>query len=71
MQLTDRGVVALTHAILCIYLRRAQIVFAMILEPILFHPAPSPLSILGTVIIVGSALYVAVRFSFAALVDDD
>ncbi|EJF60876.1 hypothetical protein DICSQDRAFT_137097 [Dichomitus squalens LYAD-421 SS1] len=35
-----------------------QIVFATLFERIFLHTTPSPLSILGTVIIVGSALYV-------------
>ena len=39
----------------------AQIVFATALELIVFHTAPPALSVLGTVIIVSSALYVAVR----------
>ena len=67
----DRGVVALTHTTLHIDLRQAQIAFATLFELIFSHIVPPPLSILGTVIIVGSALYVAVRLSFAALVDDD
>lgn len=43
-----------------------QIVFATILQRIFLHIMPSPLSIVGTVIIIGSALYVAVcrRFHF-------
>jgi len=36
-----------------------QIVFATILERIFFHTSPSPLSLLGTFVILGSALYVA------------
>ena len=38
----------------------AQIVFASTFERIFFHTLPSPLSIVGTVIIIGSALYVVV-----------
>ncbi|KLO15954.1 DUF6-domain-containing protein [Schizopora paradoxa] len=37
-----------------------QIIFASILERIVFHTVPSLMSIAGTLIIVGSALYVAV-----------
>jgi len=36
-----------------------QIVFATILERIFFHTSPPPLSVVGTVIIISSALYVA------------
>ncbi|KAI0808219.1 hypothetical protein C8Q74DRAFT_1231955 [Fomes fomentarius] len=36
-----------------------QIVFATILQRIFLHIMPSPLSVVGTVIIIGSALYVA------------
>jgi len=36
-----------------------QIVFATILERIFFHTSPSPLSVVGTIIIISSALYVA------------
>ena len=70
MQLTDRGEVPLTHAMLYPDLRRTQIAFATLFG-LIFHTVPPPLSILGTAIIVGSALYVAVRLLFTTLVDDD
>ena len=41
-----------------------QIVFVTILDTIVFHTIPSFLSILGTLIILSSALYVAVSGSF-------
>lgn len=40
----------------------SKIIFATILERIFFHTIPSVLSIMGTLIIMGSAVYVAVRF---------
>ncbi|KAI0740153.1 hypothetical protein C8Q76DRAFT_706953 [Earliella scabrosa] len=36
-----------------------QIVFATFFERVFFHSTPAPLSIVGTIIIIGSALYVA------------
>ncbi|KAH8113038.1 hypothetical protein DFH11DRAFT_357479 [Phellopilus nigrolimitatus] len=36
-----------------------QIIFASILEQIFFHTTPSVLSVAGTIIILGSAIYVA------------
>ncbi|KAF5319494.1 hypothetical protein D9619_008739 [Psilocybe cf. subviscida] len=36
-----------------------QVIFATILEKIFFHATPSALSIIGTLLIIGSALYVA------------
>ena len=38
-----------------------QIIFATAFEQIFFHTTPSILSVIGTIIIVGSAIYVAVR----------
>ncbi|TFK38438.1 hypothetical protein BDQ12DRAFT_683666 [Crucibulum laeve] len=37
----------------------SQVIFANILERIFFHTVPSPLSIIGTVMIIAAALYVA------------
>lgn len=37
-----------------------QVIFALVFERIFFHTTPPPLSILGTVIILSSAIYVAV-----------
>ncbi|RDX50712.1 DUF6-domain-containing protein [Lentinus brumalis] len=37
----------------------AQVIFALVFERIFFHTTPPPLSILGTVIILSSAIYVA------------
>lgn len=42
-------------------LNSVQIVFATAFERIFFHTTPSPLSIVGTLIIMSAALYVAVR----------
>ena len=39
-----------------------KIIFAAILERIFFHVYPSPLSLLGTIVILSCAIYVAVRF---------
>ena len=52
-------------------LRRLQNAFATLFKLIFSLTVLPRLYILGTVIIVGSALYVAVRLSLAALVDDD
>lgn len=40
---------------------RAQVVFATILERIFFKVVPTALSIIGTLLIISSAIYVAVR----------
>ena len=40
----------------------SKIVFAIILQRIFFHTLPTYLSLVGTLLIVGSALYVVVRF---------
>ena len=39
-----------------------KIIFAAILERIFFHVYPSPLSLLGTIVILSCAIYVAVRY---------
>ncbi|KAF5375925.1 hypothetical protein D9615_008259 [Tricholomella constricta] len=44
-----------------------QVVFAAILERIFFDPAPSIMSIFGTLIIISAALYVAVRLFLPSL----
>jgi drug/metabolite transporter (DMT)-like permease len=44
----------------------AQIVFAGIFDVVLFHAHPSVLSVVGTIVIVASALYVAVRAAWLA-----
>lgn len=41
-----------------------QIVFATILERMFFHAIPSALSVIGTLMIISCALYVAVRVKF-------
>ncbi|KAI0739669.1 EamA-like transporter family-domain-containing protein [Daedaleopsis nitida] len=42
-----------------------QIIFALIFQRVFFHTSPPPLSIVGTVIILSSAIYVAVRLRLA------
>jgi drug/metabolite transporter (DMT)-like permease len=48
----------------------AQIVFAGFFDVVLFHARPSALSVVGTVVIVASALYVAVRAAWWARADE-
>ena len=48
----------------CWTCRTSQIIFATMFERIYFHTTPPPLSIVGTVIIMTSAIYVAVRSLF-------
>lgn len=47
-----------------------QIVFSLILERIAFGVSPSRLSVLGTCVIMASAIYVAVGFGFLFWWDD-
>ena len=47
--------------ILDVVINNYQVIFATGFERILFKTAPSYLSILGTIIIMGSAIYIAVR----------
>ncbi|KAI0740127.1 drug/metabolite transporter [Earliella scabrosa] len=42
-----------------------QIIFALVFERVIFHTTPPPLSIVGTVIILASAIYIAVSLSLA------
>jgi len=39
----------------------SKIVFAIILQRVFFHTLPTYLSVVGTLLIVGSALYIVVR----------
>ena len=39
-----------------------QVIFALVFERVFFHTTPPPLSIVGTAIILSSAVYVAVSF---------
>ncbi|TFK87116.1 drug/metabolite transporter [Polyporus arcularius HHB13444] len=41
-----------------------QVIFALVFERVFFHTTPPPLSILGTVIIFSSAIYVAVSLTY-------
>ncbi|RPD56863.1 drug/metabolite transporter [Lentinus tigrinus ALCF2SS1-7] len=43
-----------------------QVIFALVFERVFFHTTPPPPSILGTVIILSSAIYVAVSIEFNA-----
>lgn len=45
----------------------SQILFAAILDRIFFHTKPSALSFIGTIIIIGSALWVAVSDLYLAV----
>jgi drug/metabolite transporter (DMT)-like permease len=49
------------------YLRAHQIIFATILERMIFHEIPTPLSLCGILIIMSSAIYVAVSRVFVYL----
>jgi len=46
-----------------------QIVFATILERIFFHAVPTTLSVIGTLLIISSALYVAVSPFYFLIVE--
>ncbi|KAI0822122.1 drug/metabolite transporter [Trametes gibbosa] len=48
-----------------------QVIFAMLFERIFFHTVPPPLSLLGTAIILSSAVYVALSKNKAANEGDD
>jgi len=50
---------ALAHKSRCL-ISTVQIVFAVILEGIVFHTLPGTISVIGACLIMGSALYVAV-----------
>lgn len=44
-----------------------QVVYALTFDHLFFYTSPSPLSVVGTLIIVFSALYVAVRLLYLSL----
>ena len=45
-------------------LKFKQVIFAAVLEKFFFNALPSFLSVIGTLLIMGSAIYVVVRFFF-------